>query len=131
MERHPDSLLEIIPESGPPSPVDLLSSPSEVPLQPLLISSRVPSKLDLQTTDCKEDVVIDLLFQQAGQKDTEITFNYTHLNRTSEVIVALLTYCVSSILMTVTNKYVLSNLHFHMNFLLLAIQVSSELFSII
>ena len=131
MERHLDSLLEIMPESEPPSPLDVLSSPSDVPLQPLLLSSKVPSKLDLHTTDCKEEVVIDLLFQEASQKDTEITFNSSHLSRTSEVIVALLTYCVSSILMTVTNKYVLSSLHFHMNFLLLAIQVSDELFSVI
>lgn len=42
---------------------------------------------------------------------------------TLEVAAALTTYCLSSILMTVTNKHVLSNLHFEQNFLLLAIQV--------
>lgn len=36
----------------------------------------------------------------------------------------ILSYCGSSILMTVANKYVLSGLNFNMNFLLLAVQVS-------
>jgi hypothetical protein len=35
----------------------------------------------------------------------------------------ILTYCAASILMTVTNKYVLSGYDFNMNFLLLGIQV--------
>lgn len=35
----------------------------------------------------------------------------------------ILAYCFSSILMTVTNKYVLSGLDFNLNFLLLAVQV--------
>ena len=35
---------------------------------------------------------------------------------------AILSYCAASILMTVTNKFVLSYYAFHMNFLLLAIQ---------
>lgn len=38
-------------------------------------------------------------------------------------ISAILAYCGSSILMTVTNKYVLSGYDFNMNFLLLFIQV--------
>lgn len=37
----------------------------------------------------------------------------------------ILSYCGSSILMTVTNKYVLSGLDFNLNFLLLCIQVSA------
>lgn len=36
-------------------------------------------------------------------------------------------YCMSSILMTVTNKYVLSGTDYNLNFLLLAVQVSSSL----
>lgn len=36
----------------------------------------------------------------------------------------ILSYCFSSILMTVTNKYVLGGLNFNLNFLLLAIQVA-------
>ncbi|CAG8711063.1 15100_t:CDS:1, partial [Acaulospora morrowiae] len=35
---------------------------------------------------------------------------------------SILTYCGASILMTVTNKYVLSGYYFNMNFLLLCIQ---------
>lgn len=35
----------------------------------------------------------------------------------------ILSYCASSILMTVTNKYVLSGLNFNLNFFLLAVQV--------
>jgi GDP-mannose transporter len=36
----------------------------------------------------------------------------------------IISYCTASILMTVTNKYVVSGYDFNMNFLLLAIQVS-------
>lgn len=39
-----------------------------------------------------------------------------------ESVLALLSYCVSSILMTVFNKYVLSSHAFRMNFFLLLIQ---------
>ena len=38
-------------------------------------------------------------------------------------IVPILSYCISSILMTVTNKYVLSGLDFNLNFFLLCVQV--------
>ena len=38
-------------------------------------------------------------------------------------IAAILSYCVASILMTLTNKYVLSGYDFNLNFMLLAIQV--------
>ena len=38
-------------------------------------------------------------------------------------IFPVLSYCVSSILMTVTNKFVLSGLGFNLNFFLLCVQV--------
>lgn len=38
-------------------------------------------------------------------------------------IFPVLSYCVSSILMTVTNKFVLSGRDFNLNFFLLAVQV--------
>lgn len=38
-------------------------------------------------------------------------------------ILPILSYCGSSILMTVTNKYVLSGLNFNLNFFLLCVQV--------
>jgi hypothetical protein len=41
----------------------------------------------------------------------------------NEAIWALTSYCVSSILMTVFNKFVLSSHNFRMNFFLLLIQV--------
>jgi GDP-mannose transporter len=36
---------------------------------------------------------------------------------------AIISYCAASILMTLTNKYVLSGLDFNLNFLLLCVQV--------
>jgi GDP-mannose transporter len=42
---------------------------------------------------------------------------------TENPIAAILAYCGSSILMTVTNKYVLSGVDFNLNFFLLCVQV--------
>ena len=42
-------------------------------------------------------------------------------------IMPILSYCGSSILMTVTNKFVLSGLDFNLNFLLLCVQVRRRL----
>jgi GDP-mannose transporter len=42
---------------------------------------------------------------------------------TENPVAAILGYCGSSILMTVTNKYVLSGVDFNLNFFLLAVQV--------
>lgn len=44
----------------------------------------------------------------------------------NEATIAILSYCCSSILMTVTNKYVLSGHSFNLNFFMLGIQVCSE-----
>ena len=44
---------------------------------------------------------------------------------TNNAVLPVLSYCVSSILMTVTNKYVLSGTGFNLNFFLLAVQVGS------
>ena len=44
-------------------------------------------------------------------------------------IFPLLSYCFSSIMMTVTNKFVLSGLGFNLNFFLLAVQVCSRALS--
>jgi len=41
---------------------------------------------------------------------------------------AILSYCIASILMTLTNKYVLSGIDFNLNFMLLAIQVRRAIF---
>jgi GDP-mannose transporter len=42
---------------------------------------------------------------------------------TENPVAAILSYCGSSILMTVTNKYVLSGVDFNLNFFLLCVQV--------
>jgi GDP-mannose transporter len=46
-----------------------------------------------------------------------------HVPIVSSPVLAILSYCGSSILMTVTNKYVLSGVDFNLNFFLLAVQV--------
>jgi len=45
------------------------------------------------------------------------------VDSSNQGLVSVLSYCVSSILMTTTNKYVLSGLDYNLNFLLLAVQV--------
>lgn len=47
-----------------------------------------------------------------------------HSSVTDNAQLAILSYCMSSILMTVTNKYVLSGVDFNLNFFLLCVQVS-------
>lgn len=47
---------------------------------------------------------------------------------TNNPIFPVLSYCGSSILMTVTNKFVLSGLGFNLNFFLLAVQVCLKVF---
>lgn len=44
---------------------------------------------------------------------------------TNNPMVAIASYCVSSILMTVVNKYVVSGTGFNLNFFLLFVQVSA------
>lgn len=45
---------------------------------------------------------------------------------TNNPVISILSYCGSSILMTVTNKYVLSGTGFNLNFFLLCVQVCSS-----
>ena len=47
----------------------------------------------------------------------------SHMPIPNSPILPILSYCGSSILMTVTNKYVLSGVDFNLNFFLLAVQV--------
>ena len=44
----------------------------------------------------------------------------------SQPVFSILSYCASSILMTVTNKYVLSGTDYNLNFFLLCVQVGSK-----
>jgi GDP-mannose transporter len=48
---------------------------------------------------------------------------------TENPMLAILGYCGSSILMTVTNKYVLSGVDYNLNFFLLCVQVSYSILS--
>jgi GDP-mannose transporter len=47
----------------------------------------------------------------------------SHHSIPNNPILAVISYCGSSILMTVTNKYVLSGMDYNLNFLLLCVQV--------
>lgn len=47
-----------------------------------------------------------------------------HGSITENPMLSIIAYCGSSILMTTTNKYVLSGVDFNLNFFLLAVQVS-------
>jgi GDP-mannose transporter len=45
---------------------------------------------------------------------------------TNSPMLSILSYCVSSILMTCTNKYILGGMDYNLNFFLLCVQVSVE-----
>lgn len=51
------------------------------------------------------------------------------LSPAARAALPIISYCIASILMTVTNKYVVSGYDFNMNFLLLSIQVSCSFFT--
>lgn len=70
----------------------------------------------------RDDHVIDI----GGSTDDSASSTSAANNPT----VALLCYCASSILMTVTNKYVLSGMDFNLNFLLLCVQSAVALIAI-
>lgn len=53
------------------------------------------------------------------------SFSPPSLNWQNNPVLPVISYCASSILMTVANKYILSFPEYNLNFLLLAVQVSS------
>ncbi|KAG1646992.1 hypothetical protein G6F44_000294 [Rhizopus delemar] len=57
-----------------------------------------------------------------SQQSTLVAPSGVHLSPAARAILPIASYCFASILMTVTNKYVLSGYEFNMNFLLLTIQ---------
>lgn len=77
----------------------------------------------------KRDRVIELGEQQpnghfdAAPKPPAAAMHVPTAAATSNPVVSILSYCGSSILMTVTNKYVLSGTGFNLNFFLLCVQV--------
>lgn len=84
----------------------------------------------------RDDLVIDL--DEKGRYDSPARSPMAQTPRTpmpsgpampsgsiaNNPIVPVLSYCVSSIMMTVTNKFVLSGTGFNLNFFLLCVQVS-------
>jgi GDP-mannose transporter len=57
------------------------------------------------------------------QQHTIVAPSGLKLSPAARAVLPIASYCCASILMTVTNKYVLSGYDFNMNFLLLTIQV--------
>ena len=55
------------------------------------------------------------------------THHVPTISATNNPILPILSYCGSSILMTVTNKFVLSGLGFNLNFFLLCVQVCGSI----
>lgn len=58
-----------------------------------------------------------------NQQHTIVAPSGFKLSPAARAVLPIASYCCASILMTVTNKYVLSGYDFNMNFLLLTIQV--------
>jgi len=71
--------------------------------------------------DYTVDIEKEKLLEQESQSDIMPPSNKQWQDHPA---VPVLSYCASSIMMTVTNKYVLSGLDYNLNFLLLAVQVS-------
>jgi GDP-mannose transporter len=72
----------------------------------------------------RDDFTIDIndrgreKFEAMPRRDTAPTIPIAN-----SPVFAILSYCLSSILMTVTNKYVLSGMDYNLNFFLLCVQV--------
>jgi GDP-mannose transporter len=61
-----------------------------------------------------------LLAREASERPT---LAIPHEKPSNEALISIISYCVSSIVMTTSNKYVLSGADYNLNFLLLAVQV--------
>lgn len=62
--------------------------------------------------------------RSTSSSSTIVAPNIVTLSPTVKAALPIACYCFASILMTVTNKYVVSGYGFNMNFLLLTVQVS-------
>jgi GDP-mannose transporter len=76
-----------------------------------------------------DDYRIDVPSSKSSRAPSPVMRSVSHKNGsiTENPVAAILGYCGSSILMTVTNKYVLSGVDFNLNFFLLCVQVRSTL----
>jgi len=72
-----------------------------------------------------DDYRIDVPSSKSSRAPSPVMRSATHKSSsiTENPVAAILGYCGSSILMTVTNKYVLSGVDFNLNFFLLCVQV--------
>lgn len=68
-------------------------------------------------------VVIDQEVDNVSSNQTIVASSRFKLSPGMRAVLPIASYCCASILMTVTNKFVLSGYDFNMNFLLLTIQV--------
>lgn len=104
--------------------------PTPSPEQHALLAAREDHEDGAMSDDKKRDVTIEM-----GERSTNGHFEAkpvppqtlgAHASNpiTQNPLVSIMAYCGSSILMTVTNKYVLSGTNFNLNFFLLAVQVS-------
>jgi GDP-mannose transporter len=74
-----------------------------------------------------DDYRIDMSSSKSSRAPSPVMRSAAHKSAsiTENPVAAILGYCGSSILMTVTNKYVLSGVDFNLNFFLLCVQVRS------
>lgn len=110
------------------SPSPLASSPT--PLHPL-----TPPSIPAMSDDKKRDYAVELGDRQpnghydAPPRPPPPTMQQSPVaiaKVADNPLISILTYCGSSILMTVANKYVVSGTNFNLNFFLLFIQVGNE-----
>lgn len=79
------------------------------------------------TTDGKGDYKVVVPDQhEGGGRPSIVAPSVVTLSPAMRAALPIASYCFASILMTVTNKYVVSGYGFNMNFLLLTVQVSQR-----
>ena len=75
----------------------------------------------------RDDFAIELGERRGDKFDAmptrSVPTQNSSISASNQGLFSILAYCASSILMTTTNKYVLSGLDYNLNFLLLAVQV--------
>lgn len=110
----------------------ILRSPRRLPFPPYLTPAfRACTRLCGMPDDKKrEDYTIEIgdrekTFDRAQSAKMSSQSRFSANSITNNPAIAILAYCGSSILMTVTNKYVLAGRDFNLNFFLLCVQVGT------
>jgi len=78
------------------------------------------SEYDIESRDLISEKAIHQ--RSASMQSTPSSYSSGLFSAKNQGTLSILSYCASSILMTVTNKYVVSGLDYNLNFLLLAVQ---------